>query len=98
VSVRASAAGGAARAPWVELVLSFPASAPKVLMLNAAERAAAAGAVRPSTGITRALVVSEQKDGREALKRSAPLVRALASGGALAPLTAGAYCPPTRRR
>ena len=52
--------------PWVELTLIFPSSAPKVLMLGAAERAVVAAAVKSSNGISRALVSSTKKDGKEA--------------------------------
>jgi len=45
---------------WVELRLRYPASARKLLMLNAAERAAGAAALRASAGLTRA-IASEQK-------------------------------------
>lgn len=44
---------------WVEVVLAFPVSFPKLLMLDAAERAAGKTLIRATKGITRA-VVNEQ--------------------------------------
>ena len=44
---------------WVEVVLVFPASFQKLLMLDAAERAADATAIRSTKGVQRAVVVQD---------------------------------------
>ena len=52
---------------WVEVVLKFPASYQKLLMLDAAERAADKTLVRATKGVSRALVMQQRINGQKRL-------------------------------